>query len=214
MADPSPELPEGFRIRRLQLTDRDRLALYVMPHHPQKVLPFLPMKLKLIYHNFRIDFIFINITFILLFLVILPRIGTVSRSYWLSMGFVLLCFLTGWMLAIFAPKGWHKFCWVVEYRGRFVAYSVLRPYDNYCVLEWLYVYPDWRRKEIGSALVRALIQRSTTPIYLKSAPAVVAFYKRLEFRTVRSQELSSDIQQHFRLKGTATLLVHRGIHNG
>jgi GNAT superfamily N-acetyltransferase len=213
MVDTSPELPEGFRIRRLQLTDRDRLALYIMPNHPQKVLPFLSMKLKLIYYSFRIDFILINITFILLFLVILPSIATVSLSYWIWMGVVLLCFLTGWTVTTFAPKRWHQFCWIVEYRGRFVAYGVLRPYRNYSVLEWLYVYPDWRRRSIGSALVRTLIQHSTTPIYLKSASALVVFYTRLGFQTVHYQELSSEVQQHFRLRGNATLLVYEEIHD-
>jgi predicted N-acetyltransferase YhbS len=91
---------------------------------------------------------------------------------------------------------------------------VLRPYHSYTVLKWLHVYPDWRRKGIGSALVRTLIQHSTTPIYVKSAPDVVVFYTRLGFQRVNAQELPSAVQQHFRLKGAASLLVHRGAHNG
>ncbi|WP_088894776.1 GNAT family N-acetyltransferase [Leptolyngbya ohadii] len=214
MVDNSPELPEGFRIRRLQLNDRDRLALYVMPNDPQKVLPFLSKNLKLAYHKFRLDFILINFVLMILFFVILPSFGNVSSNYWLWMGIIFLLFFGGWIAATFIPKNWHQFCWVAEYRGRFVAYGVLRPYRNYSELKWLYVYPNWRRRGIGSALVRTLIRYSTTPIYIKSVPNLIVFYTRLGFQTVHSQELPSDVQQHFRLRGAATLLIHRGIHNG
>lgn len=213
MVDNSPELPKDFKIRRLQLNDRDRLALYVMPNDPQKVLPFLSTKLKLIYHRFRIDFILINIAFILLFFVILPSIGTVSLNYWVWMGFILLCFLIGWTVAVFTPKRWHPFCWVVEYRGRFVAYGMLRPYRNYSNLEWLYVHSYWRRRGIGSAFVKTLIQNATKPIYVKSAIHMVGFYTRLGFRKIHFQELPLDAQQRFNVRGTATLLVYEEIHD-
>lgn len=208
MVDNSPELPEGFRIRRLQLNDRDRLALYVMPNDPQQVLPFLSTNLKLAYHKFRLDFILINIVFIILFLVILPGLGSVSSNYWLWMGIIFLLFLSGWIAVIFIPKRWHQFCWIVEYRGRFVAYGVLHPYHNHSELEWLYVYPNWRRRGIGSALVRTLIQHSTKPIYVKNTHGMTIFYTHLGFRKIRLQELPLDVQHRFNLRGTATLLVY------
>jgi GNAT superfamily N-acetyltransferase len=209
MVNHSPELPEGFKIRRLQLNDRDRLALYVMPNDPQKVLPFLSMKWKLIYHQFKLAFILINIIIVFLFLVILPNLATMPLSYWLGMGSILLLFIGGWIIATFAPtRDWHRFCWVVAYKGRFVAYGVLRPYSNYSMLEQLFVHPNWARKGIGSTLVKTLIHKAKKPVYVESAIRVVDFYIRLGFRKIHFRELPSDVQKYFSLRGVATLLVY------
>lgn len=209
MVNRSPELPEGFKVRRLQLNDRDRLALYVIPNDPQKVLPFLSLKWKLIYHKFKLAFILINIIIMLLFLVILPNLATMPLSYWFGMGSILLLFIGGWIVATLAPtRDWHRFCWVVEYQGRFVAYGVLRPYPNYSMLERLFVHPDWARKGIGSTLVKTLIHKVKKPIYVESAIRVVGFYTRLGFQKIQFRELPSDVQKHFSLRGVATLLVY------
>ncbi|MBW4523422.1 MAG: hypothetical protein KME16_27600 [Scytolyngbya sp. HA4215-MV1] len=40
----SSSLPDGYQIRRLQLNDRDRLRLYMMPNNPRYVLATVPIK--------------------------------------------------------------------------------------------------------------------------------------------------------------------------
>ena len=51
MTDSSSALPEGFKIRRLQLNDRDRLRLYMMPSNPRDVLATVPIKTMLILYK-------------------------------------------------------------------------------------------------------------------------------------------------------------------
>ncbi|MFM6083003.1 MAG: GNAT family N-acetyltransferase [Cuspidothrix sp.] len=100
-----------------------------------------------------------------------------------------------------------KFCWIVELKGRFVAYALLQPYGNYSILEALWVHSKWQRKRIGYALLITLIQNAQKPIYLQSAFNTTGFYTRLGFEKIRSKDMPSDVQKRFYFAFGITLMI-------
>jgi N-acetylglutamate synthase-like GNAT family acetyltransferase len=212
MLDTSPKLPEGFRIRQLQLNDRDRLRLYMMPNDPRHVLAAVPIKTMIILYKIRHGITLAVIPSILLCVVIaVMRIGDLSiNGLWIGIiWFILLGICIG--VALTQREDWLRFCWVVEQQERFVAYAVLRPYKNYSILKLLQVHPKWARRGIGSALVKTMLDQTPKPVYIQSAIRVVGFYTRLGFRKIRFKELPHDEQQRFNFRGTATLLIYEEI---
>lgn len=214
MVDTSPELPEGFRIRRLQLTDRDRLRLYMMPNDPRHVLAAVPLKTMITLYKIKHGIMLAIIPSILLSVAIgVMRIGDLSiNRLWIAIiWLILLGICIG--VALIQHENWLKFCWVVEQQERFVAYGVLRPYKNYSVLELLQVHPKWARRGIGSTLVKTMLAQTPKPVYVESAIRVVGFYTRLGFQKIRLKELPRDVQKRFDFRGTARLLVYEEIHD-
>ncbi|MBI4784024.1 MAG: GNAT family N-acetyltransferase [Oscillatoriophycideae cyanobacterium NC_groundwater_1537_Pr4_S-0.65um_50_18] len=211
MFDSSPELPEGFRIRRLQLNDRDRLRLYMMPNDPRHVLALVPIKTMIILYKIGHGVVLAIVPWIALYFVtMLMVISSLSISWlWIGMSWFLLLGIC--VIAAFTMReDWLQSCWVVEQQERFVAYGVLRPYGSYSVLEWLQVHPKWARK-IGSTLVKTMLREAPKPVYVNSAIRAVKFYTRLGFHRVRFKELLPDAQQHFRSRGVATLLIYEDV---
>ncbi|UBF28681.1 GNAT family N-acetyltransferase [Kovacikia minuta CCNUW1] len=215
MVDTSPELPEGFRIRRLQLTDRDRLRLYMMPNDPRYVLAAVPIKAMIILYKIGHGTALALIPGIVLYFVIVVTVVISGLPInWLWIG--ISCFTLLGICIRFAftlREDWLQFCWVVEQQERFVAYGVLRPYSGYSVLEWLQVHPKWARRGIGSTLVKTMLDQSPKPVYVDSAVRAMKFYTRLGFHKIHFKELSPDAQKHFSLRGIATLLVYEEIHD-
>ncbi|WP_088894777.1 GNAT family N-acetyltransferase [Leptolyngbya ohadii] len=215
MADISSKLPEGFRIRRLQLNDRDRLRLYMMPNDPRYVLPAVPIKTIIILYKIGHGIALALIPGIALYLVIAVTVvisGLPINWLWIGISCLVLLGVCTWF-AFTLREDWLQFCWVVEQQGRFVAYGVLRPYSGYSVLEWLQVHPKWVRRGIGSTLVKTMLDQAPKPVYVDSAVRAMKFYTRLGFHKIRFKELSPDAQKHFRLRGVATLLVYEEIHD-
>ncbi|XGV94818.1 MAG: GNAT family N-acetyltransferase [Leptolyngbya sp. BL-A-14] len=224
MTDISPKLPEGFRIRRLQLNDRDRLALRLMPNNPQHLLFRLPINLTIrtILTLFKIKDGVVSTLFVTIVLaavlspaavfLIISDVSIHVPWVWVDIGWLILLG-SSIRFSLTRDNGWHQFCWVVEYQDRFVAYGVLRPYHHYSMLEFLHVHHQWARERLGSALVRTMLEQAPKPVYVESAIRVVGFYTRLGFRKIRFKELSPDVQQQFNFKGAATLLVYEGIQN-
>ncbi|MFB2934017.1 GNAT family N-acetyltransferase [Aerosakkonemataceae cyanobacterium BLCC-F154] len=202
------ELPEGFRIRRLRFTDRDRLSLYLIPRNPEYILSILPIKLMLTLCKIRHGIVLAIIPSIGLYVVTIIMVSSLSVN-WLWIGLIWLIILGICIrFALTRREDWLRFCWVVEQQGRFIAYGALHPYNNYSVIEVLQVYPKWARKGIGARLVKTMIEQAPKPVYVNSAVRVVGFYARLGFRKIRLKELPSEVQNHFNFKGVATLLVY------
>lgn len=212
MANNSPGLPEGFRIRRLQLNDRDRLRLYMMPNDPRRVLAAVPIKTRIILYKIGHGVVLAIVPWIALYFVtMLMVISSLSISWlWIGMSWFLLLGICV-IVAFTMREDWLQFCWVVEQQERFVAYGVLRPYGSYSVLEWLQVHPKWSRKGIGSTLAKTMLSEAPKPVYVESAIRVVGFYTRLGFHKIRFRELPQDAQQRFNFRGAAILLVYEEI---
>lgn len=131
MADISSKLPEGFKIRQLQLTDHDRLRLYMTPNNPRNVLAAVPLKTMITLYKIKHGITLAVIPSILLYVAIgVMAIGDLSiNRLWIAIiWFILLGICIG--VALTQREDWLRFCWVVEQQERFVAYGVLRPYKN------------------------------------------------------------------------------------
>jgi GNAT superfamily N-acetyltransferase len=60
-------------------------------------------------------------------------------------------------------------------------------------IQSLFVAPAWRRRGLGSALVRRLIQEAPLPLYVDSLPNRVSFYTRLGFVPLRTKSSPSTV---------------------
>lgn len=202
------ELPEGCRIRRLQLTDRDRLSLYLMPNNPEYILSIVPIKLMLTLGKIGCGIVLAIIPSVGFYVLIIILLSTLSiHSLWIGFSWLIILGICI-SFALTRREDWLQFCWVVEQQGRFIAYGALHPYNNYSVIEALQVYPKWARKGIGARLVKTMIEQAPKPVYVNSAVRVVGFYTRLGFRKIRLKELPPEVQKQFSFTGVVTLLVY------
>lgn len=202
------DLPEGCRIRPLQLTDRDRLCFYLIPHNPEYILSILPIKLMLTLCQIRDGIVLAIIPSIGLYTVTIIMVNSLSVNWlWIGLSWLIILGICI-SFAVTRREDWLRFYWVAEQQGRFIAYGALHPYNNYSVIEALQVYPKWARKGIGSRLVKTMIEQSPKPVYVNSAVRVVGFYARLGFRKIRLKDLPPEVQNHFNFKGVVTLLVY------
>ncbi|NES70246.1 MAG: GNAT family N-acetyltransferase [Okeania sp. SIO2D1] len=123
----------------------------------------------------------------------LRAIVLVTIVYHLICALQLLSFM---LLGI--DSNWQRY-WVVEVNSRLVGCALLNSYASNSELAYLFVKPAWRRKQIASSLIRHLIKRSSNPLYLACKPKMVGFYAQLGFKEVAWQNLSEQVQYHFRL---------------
>lgn len=76
--------------------------------------------------------------------------------------------------------------WLIKCHGQLVAWGRLSRDINGSNIDVLFVVKTWRRRGLGSALVKRLIQESTPPLSLGCRSKLVPFYKRLGFVPSRS----------------------------
>lgn len=94
---------------------------------------------------------------------------------------------------------WSQF-WVIECEGKVVACGQLRQFAGTQELGSVVVAPRWRRRGLGSFLVRHLIRESTQPLYLECLGDHLAqFYTQLGFSPVSWQELPPPLKRKFAL---------------
>lgn len=89
---------------------------------------------------------------------------------------------------------WSRF-WVIENEGRLIACGQLRPYKNFQELKSLIVDDNFRKRGLGTYLVRHLMKQTSVPLYLscgngslclsfgnkKSGNRIKNFYKQIGF---------------------------------
>lgn len=115
-------------------------------------------------------------------------------SYLIGAGFcmkitvpLLMCFdsTDSKVLSYFVPKYSNIIsisnCWVIECNKNLIAFGSLRELDKNLYINQLFVEKKWRRKGLGSALAKHLIQETTKPVYVCSPFDLVNFYSRLGF---------------------------------
>ncbi|KAF3886154.1 MULTISPECIES: GNAT family N-acetyltransferase [Nostocales] len=209
MTHASPELPSGVIIRPIQLTDIDVLSLKMMPNDPRRLPSWASTKMILTLYKIGEGIVSAILPSSLLYLLILFAGGLNIPINWLWIWAAWLILLEICIFfALTHRHDWLNCCWVVEHQGGFVAYAVLRPYNHFRILEWLQVHSKWRRKGIGSALMRTLISQSQKPIYLESSFLSVRFYTRLSFRKIPWKDMPPEVQQRFSFIGSTVLMVY------
>ncbi|MGM3307261.1 GNAT family N-acetyltransferase [Anabaena sp. WFMT] len=209
MTHPLSELPSGCIIRPLQLTDIDLLSLNMMPNNPRRLPSWVSVKMALILSKVGQGIVLAIIPGGLFYVLILFFIGFHSYIPWLWIGIGYFSILSVCLRFVLTHRSdWLKFCWIVEQKGCFIVYAILRPYKNYSIFEAIQVHPKWGRKGIGSTLVRTLIQNSQKPIYIESAFHITGFYTYLGFRKIRLKNMPSDVQERFSFRGATVLMVY------
>lgn len=71
--------------------------------------------------------------------------------------------------------------WLIEFQGQVVAWGKLTCSQENSYIQSLFVAHALRKRGLGSALVKRLIQEATLPLYVNSLPKRVSFYTRLGF---------------------------------
>jgi GNAT superfamily N-acetyltransferase len=71
--------------------------------------------------------------------------------------------------------------WYIKCQGRLVAWVTLHRNPKDSEIKLLFVEKNWRRRGLGSALVKRLIQEAHPPILLGCSHKLVSFYSRLGF---------------------------------
>jgi N-acetylglutamate synthase-like GNAT family acetyltransferase len=79
--------------------------------------------------------------------------------------------------------------WVMEYDGQIIGCGRVDVHRQHSEIYDLFVLAEWRSCGIGQAIMQQLMAQATRPIYLASLPKAVAFYQRLGFKPIASQDL-------------------------
>jgi GNAT superfamily N-acetyltransferase len=71
--------------------------------------------------------------------------------------------------------------WYIKCQGRLVAWVTLSRDTKGSLIQVLFVEKTWRRRGLGSALVKRIIQETYPHISLNCSHKLVSFYSRLGF---------------------------------
>jgi GNAT superfamily N-acetyltransferase len=101
----------------------------------------------------------------------------------LALGAVWLALISGFFLGLFTNKFFLDLSntWLIRCQGRLVAWVTLRRNTKGSLIQVLFVEKTWRRRGLGSALVKRLIQEASPPLSVGCPPNLVRFYSRLGF---------------------------------
>jgi N-acetylglutamate synthase-like GNAT family acetyltransferase len=172
----SSSLPPGFLLRPAKAIDK-LLIGKLLRRLQQEIMP-IGSQIQLIAITIALGFLAFGLFWT----------GTQWLFHWLF-GFLLMLVILWLLLFVLNLKdSWVNF-WVIEHRGSLVACAKLCQYETYSILYDLFVVPEWRKRGLGSHLVRQLGQRATKPLYLGCLPSTVLFYTRLGFTPVSPKRL-------------------------
>ncbi len=176
MATPANSpLPVGCILRQATLQDGSKLFRKNLLNFFLLVVPLLVVTLLV---ALGISFLFVGIT--------------AFKGLMSVLKMTIAGILLGLMIGIFTAniKQSIKGLWVVECHGELVAFAKLIHFRDKSYVHSLSVIPAWRRRGLGTALVKHLIQEATLPLYLTCNSSLVSFYSRLGFVPSRSNKRS------------------------
>ncbi|WP_299414713.1 GNAT family N-acetyltransferase [Acaryochloris sp. IP29b_bin.148] len=205
MSQSQSELPSDFVIRRLQATDIDYLKFLVMPRSLYAMPSWMSIRFMttLFEIETRISVAIISQVFILgAMAIVYPFMRLLGVIIFVDT-FSTIIVLISYSLLVFAltaiTPGWDRkdfrYWWVIEQDNRFIGYARLQSYETFSVINFLHICPNWRGQGLGTTLTKKLIQASQKPIYLSTFSNTVKFYRRLGFRIVRFQKLSTKVKK-------------------
>jgi N-acetylglutamate synthase-like GNAT family acetyltransferase len=73
--------------------------------------------------------------------------------------------------------------WVIEYERKIIAFGELKQSKRFLHINKLFVSPTWRRRGLGSVLVKRFMEETNQPLYVISLQKLAKFYTRLGFVT-------------------------------
>jgi GNAT superfamily N-acetyltransferase len=100
--------------------------------------------------------------------------------------------------------------WVIEHHHTkmgqtVIGQIVLDQKPDYAILSWLYLARRYRRKKIGSLLLRYIASQQTQPLYIFPPAKIAAFFQRSGCRSVSADLLPTALQSF----ATGSVLVLR-----
>lgn len=210
MPKSQPEIPLEYVIRRCQATDRDYLKLLMMPKSPDSMPSWISVNFLTTLYEIK-DWIVLSTVIqafmlvtagFLFFYMELSGIGVFADkilSIISLMSYVLISVALTTMVIIQGGRGWGKDYpwryWVIEHEDRFLGLAYFQNYETFSVIRCLRICSKLRRKGLGTALVKKLIQIGEKPIYLSPALGTAKFYRRLGFRRVHFKKLSPKVKK-------------------
>lgn len=106
------------------------------------------------------------------------------HPFLLALGLIWFCSISGFVLGLFAHNN-SVFdlsnTWCIKCQGRLVGWGTLSRNTKGSVILCLFVVKTWRRRGLGSALVKRIIQEAPPPLSLVCITKLVSFYNRLGF---------------------------------
>jgi GNAT superfamily N-acetyltransferase len=82
--------------------------------------------------------------------------------------------------------------WIIEYNKKIVAFGELKKGSKVFTIRKLFVTSAWRRRGLGSALVKHFMEETNQPLHVVSCPKLAKFYTQLGF--VPSQSSNGTIK--------------------
>lgn len=104
---------------------------------------------------------------------------------------------------------WQNFL-IAEHDGSIVGIGQVKPYQGGRELGSLVVASRWRHRGIGAAIVRALIDREHSKLFLLCADRLESYYAQFGFRRVGARELSGVVKLKYVLGRFFIQLFFRG----
>lgn len=102
---------------------------------------------------------------------------------------------------------WDQF-WLIECNAKLVACGQLRNFDGAQELGSLVVSPAWRKRGLGTYLIKYLIAQATKPLYLECLGKKLAnFYSSLGFVAVDWQDLPKSLKFKFAISQVGKILL-------
>ncbi len=99
----------------------------------------------------------------------------------------------------YSPVNWKKYKLIESDRGLIVGCTAIDYYKHCSILGNLYVKKAWRKRGLGSALLKFSIKKIDRPIYLVSKKKNINFYKRNGFILVSWEDLPSTVKASFKI---------------
>ena len=213
----APQLPRGLTIRQVQ-SSRDKQALCSFFIWNQMVkdlvvhlylsriyVLLLAVSLGLSYTDIVFNFDqFLTEPFA--FLTYVLKENFIKLIFYFSVPIIIIGISTAWLICT-AGSGDY---WIVARNGQLVAYAKMTSRGTHTVLKSLYVARTYRRRGIGSTLVRYLLRHGALPMYLfwpnLSDPKVLAFYTKLGFQPPQESEVTPEIAVLVTSLGTPLVL--------
>lgn len=84
--------------------------------------------------------------------------------------------------------------WIIERNKSLVGFIKFSNSNSKTCIIQVFILPNYRRKGLGSALIKHLVENTNKPIYVDCFPELVSYYARLGFIQTGTPPYSNQIR--------------------
>jgi N-acetylglutamate synthase-like GNAT family acetyltransferase len=84
--------------------------------------------------------------------------------------------------------------WIIEKNKSLVGFIQLSDSNSKIDIIQVFILPNCRRRGLGSALIKHLVENTNKPVYVDCLPALVSYYARLGFIQTGTPPYSNQIR--------------------